>query len=147
VEVNRTEIQTKLSPVTSALLREKGFISPVDVFLRLGCLDPKDHEAWRLGRVPYLESVIHGSLGRINFIMATLRRSSLAGGLKPSWTAYRSWGKTGGKQLRFTKSGAPHLEEAYATHFVKNEKMRGHSRASDATSEPAPGAASSAHQR
>lgn len=48
--------------LTSELLREKGFISPVDVFIRLGCLDPKDHEAWRHGQVPHLEAVIKGSL-------------------------------------------------------------------------------------
>lgn len=116
--MNRTEIQANLGAVASELLREKGFISPVDVFIRLGCLDPKDYEAWRDGRVRHLEAVIKGSLGRINFIMATLRRNSLHGGLKPSWTAYRSWGRRGGKALRFSKSGAPHLEEAYATHFI-----------------------------
>lgn len=120
--MNRKEIQTKLSVVTSQLLREKGFISPVDVFIRLGYLDPKDHEAWRFRRVPYLESVIRVSRARINFIMTTLRRNSLAGGLKPSWTAYRSWGKRGGKDLRFSKSGTPHLEQAYATHFVKKKR-------------------------
>jgi len=117
--MNRTEIQTKLSAVTSTLLREKGHISPVDVFLRLGCLDPKDHEAWRHGRVPHLESVIQGNLGKINFIMTELRRNSLTGGLKPSWAAYRSWGKRGGKVLRFSKFGVPQIEVAYATHYVK----------------------------
>lgn len=117
--MNRTEIQGRLGAVTSELLREKGFISPVDVFLRLGCLDPKDHEAWRLGRVPCLERVIKGNLSRINFIMATLRRNSLRGGLRASVTGYRAWGKKGGWTLRFSKSGAPHLEAAYATHFVK----------------------------
>ena len=119
--MNRTEIQTKLSVVTSKLLREKGFISPIDVFIQIGCLDSSDHEAWRLGRVPYLEAVIKGNLSRINFIMDTLRRNSLRGGLKPSWTAYRSWGKSGRKKLRFSKSGMPHIDEAYATHFVKKQ--------------------------
>ena len=117
--MNRTEIQGKLSTVTSELLREKGFISPVDVFIRLGCLDAKDHEAWRLGRVPCLEMVIKGNLSRINFIMATLRRNSLRGGLRASVTGYRAWGKKGGWALRFSKSETPHLEAAYATHFVK----------------------------
>ena len=117
--MNRTEIQGKLSTVTSELLREKGFISPVDVFLRLGCLDPKDHEAWQLGRVPCLEMVIKGNLSRINFIMTTLRRNSLRGGLRASVTGDRAGGKKGGWALRFSKSGTPHLEAAYATHFVK----------------------------
>ncbi len=135
--MNRTELQTKLSLVSSELLREKGFISPVDVFLRLGCLDAKDHEAWRRGNVPHLESVIKGNLGRINCILANLRRNSLRGGLKPSWTAYRSWGKTGGKELRFSKSGAPHMEEAYATHFVRKPMIDRENNASHAPSEPA----------
>lgn len=92
---------------------------PTDVFFRRGRLDPKDHEAWRLGRVPCFERVIKGSLSRINFIMATLRRNSLRDGLGVSVTDYRTWRKRGGWALRFSKSGAPHLEAAHATHFVK----------------------------
>jgi len=144
--MNRHEIQAKLRGVTSALLREKGFIGPVDLFIRLGGFDPKDHEAWRHGRVPNLEAVIQGSLGRINFIMDTLRRNSLKGGLKPSWTAYRSWGKNGGKALRFSKSGAPHLELTYATHFVKTRITKRQNQASHAISETAPDAVSSARE-
>ena len=140
--MNRTEIQKKLSVVTSALLREKGFISPVDVFLRFGHLGSKDYEAWRHGRVPYLEEVIKGSLGRISFIMTTLRRNSLHGGLKPNWTAYRTWGKRGGKELRFSKSGASHLEEAYATHFVNKQMMGRQNKTSESSQEPALSAAS-----
>ena len=117
--MNRTEIQKKLSTVTSALLQEKGYISPVDVFMRLDRLSAKDYEAWRRGRVAYLEAVIQGNLNQISFIMKTLRRNSLNGGLKASWTGYNSWGKRGGKRLRFSKSGAPQIEAAYATHFVK----------------------------
>lgn len=66
--MNRTEIQKKMDMVTTELLHEKGFISPVDVFIRLGLLDKKDVEAWRLGRVPYLERVIHANLNKISFI-------------------------------------------------------------------------------
>ena len=128
--MNRTQIHSRLSAVTSELLREKGFISPVDVFVRMGYLDTKDHEAWRCGRIPHLESAIRANLAKISFVMATLRRNSLNGGLKPSWTAYHSWGKNGRKELRFSKSGLPHIEEAYATHFVRR-----HSKVADATQE------------
>jgi hypothetical protein len=119
--MNRTEIESKLSVVTSELLKAKGFISPVEVFIRMGCLDAKDYDSWRHGRVPYLESVINGSLNQITFIMKTLRRNSINGGLKPSWTAYRSWGKGGGRELRFSKSRTPSIEQAYSTHFVKKQ--------------------------
>jgi hypothetical protein len=119
--MNRKEIEKQLSTITSDLLREKGFIAPVDVFIRLGWLDVKDYEAWRHRRVPYLEAVIQGSLSRMSFTMKLLRRGSLRGKLKPSWTGYCSWGKKRRRKLRFSKSGSPGIEEAYATHYVKME--------------------------
>jgi hypothetical protein len=38
--------------------------------------------------------------------------------LVPSVTAYVRWGKGPKQRLRFTKTGDPKLEEAYARHFV-----------------------------
>jgi len=91
--MNRKQLQSKLSTVTSELLKEKGYISYVDVFMKLGYLDPKDYENWRMKRVPYLERVIKINLGKINLIMKTARRNCLNGNLNPSWTGYKSWGK------------------------------------------------------
>lgn len=119
--MNRKEIEKRLSTVTSELLREKGYIAPLDVFIRLGWLDVKDYEDWRRRRVPYLEAVIQGSLSRMSFTMKLLHRNSLRGKLKPSWTGYCSWGKKRRRKLRFSKSGSPAIEEAYATHYVKME--------------------------
>jgi len=51
--------------------------------------------------------------------MKTVRRNSLHGKLKPSTTVYTSWGKGQKVSLRFSQSGAPQIEDAYATHFVK----------------------------
>jgi len=70
--MNRQELQTTLCIVTSELLREKGYISAVDVFMKLGYLDRKDYEAWRSRRVPCLQRVIKVNLSRISLIMRTL---------------------------------------------------------------------------
>jgi hypothetical protein len=117
--LNQRQLQEKLGTVTSELLNEKGYISFIDVFVRLGYLSQADYENWRFKRLPYLEKVITVNLGRINFIMKTVRRSSLNGKLKASWTAYKSWGKGKKENLRFSKSGDPNIEEAYATHFLR----------------------------
>lgn len=117
--LNRKQLQTKLGTVTSELLKEKGYISFVDVFMKLGYLDPKEYEDWRAKRVPYLERVIKINPGKINFIMKTVRRNSLNGNLTPSWTGYKSWGKGKKIELRFSKTGDPNIEKTYATHFVK----------------------------
>ena len=118
--MNRQELRKKLGEVTGNLIREKGYITFVDVFMNCGYLDLKDYEAWRMKRIPYLEKVIKVNLGKINFIMKTVRENSRKGNLKESWTAYKSWGRGKKEWLRFSKSGEEAIEKAYATHFVKS---------------------------
>lgn len=122
--MNRQQLQSRLSTVTSELLHEKGYISFVDVFMKLGYLDAKDYESWRRKRVPCLERVITVNLSKINFIMRTVRQNSLKGKLTPSRTAYKSWGKGTKILLRFSKSGEEPIEQTYATHFVKPKKRK-----------------------
>ena len=75
--LNRKQLQSKLSTVTSELLKEKGYISFVDVFMKLGYLDPKDYENWRMKRVPYLERVSNYDLHAL--LTATLVRYGISG--------------------------------------------------------------------
>jgi hypothetical protein len=119
---NRRDLERALSPITSALLKEKGYLCFVDIFMRLGCLSQSDYENWRCKRVPYLERVLTLNFSTINFVMQTVRRHSLNGHLKPSMTVYTSWGKGKKTLLQFSTSGAPTLELAYAMHFVKPKR-------------------------
>lgn len=107
-----------MNQAATELLREKGYISFIDVLLRMGRLTREDHEAWRTGKVHYLEKMIKINLAQANHLLRTLRQNAGKGGLKPSKTAYMSWGKDAKKPLRFSKSGDPNLEAAYATHYV-----------------------------
>jgi hypothetical protein len=116
--MNRQDLTAKLGTITAALLQEKGYIAFIDIFIRLGYLDPKEVDNWRRRRLPYLERVITTNLSRISFIMRTVRRSALNGHLKPSFTVYHSWGKGPKVPLRFSKHGVPAIETLYATHFV-----------------------------
>jgi hypothetical protein len=120
---NRRDLERALSPITSELLKEKGYLCFVDIFMRLGSLSQSDYENWRMKRVPYLERVLKLNLPTINFVMKTVRRSSLNGHLKPSMTVYKSWGKGKKVLLQFSKSGDPVLETAYATHFVRPQPV------------------------
>jgi hypothetical protein len=128
--VNRAEIVASMNRVSSELLREKGFISFVDVLIRMDRLTKEDYESWRMRRVPYLERVIRLNLSQLSHLLRTLRQNAVKGKLKPSKTVYMSWGKGGKQLLRFSKSGHPGIEEAYATHFVKKERG-GKDKASD----------------
>lgn len=100
------------------MLSEKGYVAPVDLLQRLGWLKPEDYENWRFRRVPYLERVVTGSLARLSFAMHEFRRWARGQGLRPSWTNYRSWGCPHRITLRFSRSGEPAIEQAYATHWL-----------------------------
>jgi hypothetical protein len=55
-----------LSPITSELLKEKGHLCFIDIFMRLGCLSQTNYENWRLERVLRL------NLATIDFVMKTV---------------------------------------------------------------------------
>ena len=59
----------------------------------------------------------HG-LHRLSRILRILRFHAHDVKLVLSVTAYMRWGKGPKQRLRFTKTGEPNLEEAYARHFV-----------------------------
>lgn len=93
-------------------------VAPVDVLVRMGLLAPERLEAWRRGRVPYLEKVIDCNLTRLSRLLRVLRFHAHDLKLVPSVTVYKRWGKGPKQRLRFTKTGDPKLEEAYGRHFV-----------------------------
>ncbi|MHB8876509.1 MAG: hypothetical protein ACYC8T_22670 [Myxococcaceae bacterium] len=93
-------------------------MAPVDVLVGMGLLAADRLEDWRFGRVPYLERVIQGNLSRLSRLLRILRFHACDLNLVPSFTAYMRWGKGPKQRLRFTKTGDPRIEEAYATHLV-----------------------------
>jgi hypothetical protein len=117
--MNLKQLITHMSSATSHLLREKGYISFVEVLLYMGKLTSEDYEAWRFGKVSCLERVIALNLSQLSFLLRTFRKNSENGGLRPSKTVYVSWGKGPKRSLRFSKFGSPNIEEAYSTHFLK----------------------------
>lgn len=117
--MNRRELTKRLGPVTTMLLEEKGYIAPIDVFVKLGYLSDADVESWRMKKVPYLEKRIGVNLNKISFILGTMAKNCRRGGLKPSRTVYKSWGKGPKRKLQFSKSGLPQLEDTYSTHYIK----------------------------
>lgn len=117
--MNRTELIKKAKAAADQVLQAKGYISLVDVLLAMGHLSKAGYERWRFRQVPHLEKVLPGSLNQHSYLCQQLRayaRGELK--LRPSHTAYVSWGKSGRHPLRFSKHGQPHLEELWATHYV-----------------------------
>lgn len=124
MSLNRGDLIKKMSEASSELLREKGYISFIDVLIKIGKLKKEDYEDWRFRRIPYLEKAVTVNLSKVNHLLRTFHENSRRGGLKPSKTVYMSWGKGPKTRLRFSISGDPNIEEAYSTHFLKSKEVR-----------------------
>lgn len=122
--MNNRELADKVHSAVCNQCRNRGFAAPVDVLMDIGYLSRQDYENWRCGRVDYLERVCKANLSKLSLVMREIRSCAAKTGLKPSFCTYRRWGgKSGGGRtpaapLRFSKSGAPEIEQRYATHYV-----------------------------
>ena len=119
MSANRADLVRQMQEASAILLEEKGYVSFVDVLMRIEKLTKADYDAWRFGRTSCLESVISVNLTKMNHLLRAFQQNARTGGLRPSRTAYLSWGRGPKRQLRFSKSSTPNIEEAYATHFLK----------------------------
>jgi hypothetical protein len=118
--LNRDQLKKKFDTAVYELLKDKDFISPVDLLLRMDVLKDKDYKDWRFGRVPYLEKVCGVNLAKLSSVMKELRIYAKQNNLKESFTVYKRWGVKGKViPLRFSKTGHPEIEKAYSTHYVK----------------------------
>lgn len=115
------------APVATAfgeILKRGEVVATVDVLVEMGRLTRKNVEDWRFGRIPYLERVFLGNLGKASRILRIIHLHASASNLRPSQTVYRRWGKGKQDRLRFTRCGDPNIEKAYATHFLRDPNPR-----------------------
>ena len=108
------------------LLREKGFVAPVELFIRMNLLSQESAEDWRRGQISYLERVIRCNLSKASRILRILRMHAHDLDLKPSLTLYKRWTKGSRPLLRFSKTGDHNVEEAYARHLFLRAKRAVH---------------------
>jgi len=119
------------------ILARAEVVAPVDVLLEMGNLSQKNLEAWRAGRVPYLERVFEGSLSKANRILRIIGFHVHDLNMVPSHATYRA---NSGRHaaLRFSKSGAKTIEDAYSRHYKWNQSAEQKLKAiEDAEPEPA----------
>lgn len=106
-------------------IKKNGYAAPVQVLMDIGVLKKEDYERWRLGKVDFLERVCQVNLSKLSAIMREIRLYARKNNLKESWSCYKRRGqkKQYVQQLRFSKSGAPQIERAYATHYLRQDMV------------------------
>jgi hypothetical protein len=115
---HREALERRVVRAAEGALAHHQYVSAIDVLTGAGFLAPAHLEAWRKGRVDFLERVIQGNLKKISLSMATFRRWAQAKGLRLSETRYVRTARAGTVDLQFSKSGDPAIEKSYRTHYV-----------------------------
>ena len=120
-----SELAGKVHSAVYHQCQRRGYAAPVDVLMEIGVLPKQKYEEWRYGKIPYLEQVCTCNLRQLSAVMGQIRRYAQKTGLKPSFCYYKRWGvkKKHGHKLRFSKSGKPEIERAYATHYVDSKRI------------------------
>jgi hypothetical protein len=103
-----------------SVLSKSDVVAPVEVLIEMGNLSFKDYDAWRRGRVPYLEGVFKGNLSKANRILRIIGFHMHDLNMVPKNTHYRQWGKGKKRSLRFSRSGDKNIEAAYSRHYFWN---------------------------
>ena len=115
----------RLERAVAAILVNGKVVAPIDVLVRMGMLASADLEAWRRGKVPYLERVVQGSLSRLSRLLRILGFHCHDLNLVATPAKYTMLGRKP-VPLRFTKTGEARLEKIYARHFVWPGKIPFH---------------------
>jgi hypothetical protein len=100
---NRRKLADRVAKAAEAALAARKYVSPLDVLIGIGWLDPGAVSRWRQGRIDYLERTIQTNLPCITEAMKLFRSWAVDRGLVPSETSYVA--RSPGRQtLRFSKS-------------------------------------------
>src|SRR6266480_1673298 len=67
---NRRRLADRVAKAAEASLAAQNYVSPVDVLVGIGWLDPGAVKRWRQGQVDYLERVVRTNLSRISDAIA-----------------------------------------------------------------------------
>jgi hypothetical protein len=114
---NRRPLADRVIEAAERTLAAQDYVSPVDVFVRIGWLYPGAPKRWQQGQIDCLEEATQTNPGRVWEAMELLRTWATGKGLLASETDYVA--RTPQRQaLRFSRSGDAALERMYRTHWV-----------------------------
>ena len=67
--MNDQQLIKKVNEVAENQRQQRGYIAPVDVLMEIGVLTKQNYEAWRFGKVSYLEKACTCNLNKLTKIL------------------------------------------------------------------------------
>jgi hypothetical protein len=115
----KASLEERVIRAAEGALENQQHVSAIDVLMRMQLLANVD--AWRHGRVPFLEDVIQGSPEKIGGSLEIFRRWAESHRLQPVEARYVRTTREGDLELQFTNVKYPGLEQALRSHYVSPE--------------------------
>jgi hypothetical protein len=117
---NRIPLVDRVASAAQATLADQDYVSLVDVFNRIGWLDPGAVRRWQQGQIDCLERAIQTNPARVSEAMELFRSWAIGKGLSPRLT--QPVARTAQREtLCFSVSGDPDIEQLYGTQWVSSE--------------------------
>jgi hypothetical protein len=113
-------LERRIARVAEEALKQRRFITPIDVLIGLGWLHPVHLDPWRQRRVDDLEQLVQVGPEKIAVAIESLRAWAIARGLVPSETEYLARSRTR-QPLRFSALGDEAIERSFRTHWLSPE--------------------------
>jgi hypothetical protein len=116
---NRPPLADRITRAAEAALAAQQYVSPVDVFLGLGWLNPNTACYWQRCQIACLEETLRVSPARIAEALDLLEAWAAGKGLLASEAEYIA--RTPRRQaLRFTRNSDPALDRRCRTHWISS---------------------------
>jgi len=113
----RRPLEARVVAAAEAAFARQNFVTPIDVCLEIGWLQPPNVDTWRRGRVDDLDEFLPQHDDRSVAFLVHLTEWAKAKGLKPVQADYVSAGRSR-RPLRFSSLDEPVIENAWRTHWV-----------------------------
>ena len=112
------DLKTRVVRAAQAALARQQYVTAIDVLCGMGLLAATNIDAWRKGRIDFLDRMIQGSPSKIAASLAIFRDWAHEKGLHPCEIEYVRAARNGTAPLQFTQAGDPDTEKTYRTHYV-----------------------------
>ena len=113
----RRPLQARVAAAAEAAYARQKFVTPIDVCLEIGWLQPPNLDDWRHGRVDDLDYFLPRHDDRSVAFLVHLTEWAIAKGLKRVQADYVSAGRSR-RPLRFSSLDEPVIENAWRTHWL-----------------------------
>ena len=113
-----SRVERRVVEAAEAVIARGTSVSPIEILIAVGWLPASMVDAWRQGRIEHLEQVAAVGPDKLAAALEHLGRWAARTGLRQHEAAYIA-GTRDRRTLRFTAAGAPEVERAWRTHWIR----------------------------